>query len=178
MSIIHFDRGAIATPTSRIVEGRAARLHKPGDGLRYPEGDEYRDEIELNSIADQLARGIVVCWDHQGRPVGITTGARVDGDHVVVTMQLDDDIRDAIKTGRKELSLGYECRLDEARYQRGIQIFELAIVEVARCGASCAIRIDCAGPKTERQLADELRDRLANAWRGDGGSPCSCTGKK
>lgn len=147
------DQGGLAAPVSAtIFEGRAARTHARGDGLAYSTGPEHRDAGELERIAEQLP-GTKVYIPHprtfpasqSGAPaVGHVLSARVDGDHVVAQIAVTDPatVR-AIKSGTRELSLGYTCDLDGDRFQRNTRIDHLAIVERARCGASCSMRADC-----------------------------------
>ena len=49
-----------------------------------------------------------------------------------------------IEDGTRELSLGYRCALDQKRFQRGIVLDHLSVVQRARCGPVCALRIDAA----------------------------------
>lgn len=154
---IHQDRaGALAAPISgTIFEGRVARVHPDDDPLRYPWGNEARDAAGLQEICDQLQVTRPFCLLHpddliangaRADVVGQVIGARVDGDHVVARILVTDQrALDAIRDGMHELSLGYTSRLDAAGCQRDIRVDHLALVPRARCGASCALRADCAG---------------------------------
>lgn len=146
------DRGGLAAPvTGTLYEGRAARTHSEGDALQYSTGPEHRDASELQRIASQLA-GKPLTLHHpdglisdgaQAVVIGHIVSARVDGDHVVVSFMVRDQRGlDAIAAGTHELSLGYQCHLDENRYQRGTVIDHLAVVPRARCGSTCALRAD------------------------------------
>ncbi len=158
---IRFDRGPLQRPTRKgrtfVVEGHAARTHRPGDGLRYAHGDEYRDAAELRAIVDQLP-GIPVTLPHppgllksgaQGRIVGRIDAAWVDGDRAAVRLSITDaQAASEVEAGTKELSLGYETSIDSAGYQRDSVADHLAIVTAARCGQACSLRtderLDCA----------------------------------
>lgn len=146
------DRAGLAAPKSAtIFEGRAARTHDRSSPLKYADRDEYRDAAELRKLCARMA-GVPVTLGHGGKKVGSVTDARIDGDHLVVTMAITDAVGErAIKSGAApELSLGYNCDADAAGYQRGIDPFELSLVEKARCGPTCSTRADCAcGTKKE-----------------------------
>lgn len=151
-----FDRGAVlAPPSGSVFEGVAGRVHAPGDALWYETGEEHRDASELAGIARQLGAGVPVTWTHpRGMPaaqhgaviVGWTIGARVDGDHVVAQLRIDDQqALPLIRGGTKSLSLGYETDIivrNGLKYQTQIRIDHLAIVPDARCGSACAMRAD------------------------------------
>lgn len=138
-------------------------MHGPNDGLTYKWGVELRDASELARIAAALngtARKPVAVrhdgfLDHPiallkyGAPhkvIGAVYGARIDGDHVIANVFITDaDALRKIDAGTHELSLGYTCRTDSSGYQRDSEVDHLAIVERARCGATCALRTDAAG---------------------------------
>jgi hypothetical protein len=170
MSLRH-DRATLRAPFRKIgatvYEGVAARVHGPGDGLRYSPGRrnhlgeplpvfEYRDRDELARIVKALpgTRMIVKHPDPTkagGRltdepVVGRVVSARLDGNEAVVQFEITNPagVR-AITGGFHELSLGYGVgRLDDNAFQHGTEIDHLAIVEYARCGSACSIRTDCA----------------------------------
>lgn len=159
--------GELAAPVAaRVYEGRAARVHGPDDPLEYPDrrppqNRQYRDAAELRRINDQLQRhkpftlihppdliSVLVAkgQDDQADIVGEVIGAHIDGDHVVVRILVTDPRAwEAIDDGMHELSLGYTSRQDARGYQRQIEVDHLALVPRARCGPSCALRVDCAG---------------------------------
>jgi hypothetical protein len=150
------DRGGLAAPVSaKIFEGRVGRTHGPGDPLYYgPDDLEYRDQSEVERIAAQLP-GLKFTLLHpegmlkDGSPakiVGHVIEGRVDGNHAVARILITDDAAlAAIEDGMHELSLGYSAKLDGDRYQREITLDHLALVPRARCGASCALRVDSMG---------------------------------
>ncbi len=167
--------GDLAKPiTATVFEGRVARVHGAGDALQYADGPEYRRADELQRIVDQLP-GKPVCLDHpagliadgtEAKIIGTITSARVDGDYAVATFLItDEEALKAIKDGTRELSLGYTAVLDADRFQTGITLDHLAIVDGARCGPSCRLRADdltaksrAALPKTE--FADPSEGKL------------------
>lgn len=154
--LIRHDRAGarLAAPVDdRIFEGRVARIHKPGDALKYPWGEEHRDAAELAEVVRQLP-GTKVTLSHPSgllsdgvpaRVIGKVISARVDGDYAVATMEIADPAAvQVIKDGIQQLSLGYTCNKDSAGYQRQTRVDHLAVVPAARCGASCSLRADCA----------------------------------
>lgn len=149
---IKTDRGPLSPPiTATIYEGRVARTHAPGDALIYGTGPEHRDTDELANVVNQLT-GLKIYIGHPAKFPAAKSGAKVVG--TVESGRLDDDTAVArvsitdpgalalIQAGTHELSLGYQCKLDGDRYQRGIKLDHLAIVERARCGPTCALRTD------------------------------------
>jgi hypothetical protein len=149
---IKTDRGQLSPPiAATIYEGRVARTHAPGDALIYGTGPEHRDTDELGNVVNQLP-GLKIYIGHPAKYPAAKSGAKVVG--TVESGRLDDDtavarviITDSealalIQAGTHELSLGYQCTLDGDRYQRGIKLDHLAIVERARCGPTCALRTD------------------------------------
>lgn len=156
---VHQDRGGILAPPvdGKIYEGRVARLHPDGDALKYPWGDEKRDRAGLEQILaelqtqrpftllhpdDLIARGA------KADVVGTVIGARIDGDHVVAKILVTDARAiAAIDSGMHELSLGYLSELNPGGFQDKIRVDHLALVPMARCGATCALRADAAAPR-------------------------------
>lgn len=143
-----------------VVEGYAARVHRPGDGLKYPTGDEYRDLDEVKRIVDKLP-GLPVTLGHPNgmlrddmgaRVVGRVADAWLDGDHAAVRI---DVASYAVNDDVHELSLGYEVALDDQRYQRDTRPDHLAIVDAARCGATCALRTDARLDCASRARTDD-----------------------
>lgn len=193
--VVRIDRGPLQRPTragkALVIEGHAARVHRPGDPLRYAHGDEYRDAAELRRIVEKLP-GTPVTLPHPpglirdgavGRVVGRVDSAWVDGEHAAVRLTvLDESAARAVEAGTKELSLGYACGIRTDGHQIETEVDHLAIVEKARCGATCSLRtdarLDCSATcacaqidptnrvmesgtmadekKTDKQRADEL----------------------
>lgn len=133
---------------SMIAYGRAART---GDH-EYPWGIERRDEAELSSIVSQLNYAPILV----GHPdkllryggtmpnAGQVLRASMREDHAYVEMRLNGTGINALKSGRDELSLGYETTVVNGR-QTLTRVDHLAMIHAARCGASCEIRVDCGG---------------------------------
>lgn len=140
-----------STPEGVLLEGRAARTGEHS----YPWGVERRDAAELARIAAQLA-GVPVVLRHPASGyvaddtprAGRVISARIDDDHVVCDLLITDAavVLDVVG-GVRELSLGYEVRVDADGWQRDTKIDHLALVERARCGETCAVRIDCASSR-------------------------------
>ncbi len=164
-----------------VYEGVAARVHGPGDGLKYKWGTEYRDLAELQRMALEL-NGKPVVVLHPGnatntvekgtRVVGRVLEARVDSGELVVKFRVDDDLgNQAIKVGIQELSVGYWAHADASTdfYQRGTEVDHLAIVEFARCGAACSIRTDCSdhAPAVPCPCQSAIRMQESNPNPGD-----------
>ena len=125
-----------------IYEGWIARAHSREFPLEYPTGPEYRDVSELKAVVDQ-APGIPVTLLHPpgllrhgavGKIVGRVQEAWLDNDHVVAKILVEDpEAWAAVDEGVYELSLGYQCQLDELRFQHNLSLDHLAIVPAGRC---------------------------------------------
>lgn len=161
-SHLRSDRGSLAPPISAtIYEGRVARVHKPGDALIYSTGPEHRDVDELANIVSQLPE-LKVYLGHPSvypasasdqKVVGYVESGRMDDDTAIARIVItDQEALDAIEAGTHELSLGYQCSLSEDRYQKNVVLDHLAIVDRARCGASCAMRTDMLAPIVEENV--------------------------
>lgn len=193
---VRFDRGQLQRPwrkgSALVIEGIAARVHKPGDPLRYAHGDEYRDLAELERIVSQLP-GKPVVLPHppklikrgaKPRVVGRVDAAWLDGELAAVRLTImDGDAIAAVESGTKQLSLGYEVSLDAAGYQRDTDVDHTAIIPAARCGDACSLRtderMDCsatcgcsANAPVVAGVDDRFRDDIARARR-DGALLCS-----
>ncbi len=174
MSTARFDfAGALESPEpqadgSVIYTGRVART----GAHDYAWGVERRSDAELARIADQLA-GLPITSEHPsdgrllregGRAdvVGQILDARVEGAHVVARMRVNATGAAYVRAGQKELSLGSSVK-PVAGWQTDTRADHVALVFAGRCGASCAIRTDCAGacacgcaPSPEIQVANHL----------------------
>ena len=159
--------GALASPVqARIVEGRVARVHRRGDALKYPWGEETRDEAELARIVAQLVGKPLVLGHPDPAPenghgmvsdgakahvVGVVVSARIDGDYAVAKFMItSDDALEAIAAGIKDLSMGYICKSDEQGNQFETRVDHIAVVRRGRCrsnsnGAACEFMADSAG---------------------------------
>lgn len=103
--------------------------------------------------------------------IGFTgENVHVDGQFVVVPINITDAAGiAAVKAGRRELSLGYMVTLenkagnfDGSDYdcvQKDIQYNHLAIVDKARAGSACAIKIDGSDAvQIEKQIINPLQE--------------------
>lgn len=175
---VHQDRsGGLAAPvTGTLFEGRIARIHPNDDPLRYSWGNETRDAAGLQEILDQLRSPRPFTLLHpddlisrgaEADVIGTVVQAWLDGDHVVAKILVTDPRGlKAIQDGVHELSLGYTSKLDEQGCQREIAVDHLALVPMARCGSSCALRADCAGDctcnnRTKRYTTGTVEDQPA-----------------
>ena len=155
---VRVDRqGALAPPVdARVFEGRVARIHHPGDALKYQWGEEHRDATELAKVVGQLIGKPVTLAHPSGmvsegahaHVVGEIISARVDGEFAVARFLITDDAAlAAIESGIHELSLGYQCSTNEFGYQQNTRIDHLAIVPKGRCSRgnkTCELRADHA----------------------------------
>lgn len=153
--LARLDRGVpllAASKNAKVFEGRVARVHSDGDPLIYPQGPEFRTREELARIVAQLP-GKLITMLHPAKDevstapheqvVGRILEARLDGDYAVVKAVVEGDAAIAdVHSGIRELSLGYKCRLDAKRYQYDTNVDHLALVPAARCGDTCALRVD------------------------------------
>jgi Uncharacterized protein conserved in bacteria (DUF2213) len=146
-----------ATPDGRrIFQGRAARVHRRGDPLRYPERgvDEYRSPTELRNVRDQMI-GVPVTLGHptdllangaSAKIVGEVVGANVIDDHLVVDIAIDDaGVIAAFAHETPQLSLGYQSKVDALGNQSDTDVDHLAVLvggTKARCGPTCSVRAD------------------------------------
>lgn len=161
---------------------------------RNPDGTtrrEYRPPDEVFK-ADSLSTFALVPVTNDHPPEGVTSrnarkyavgsvgeNVRQDGDHVTAQLVVfDQGVIDAMARGKRDVSCGYECDLDETpgvtpsgeRYdaiQRNIVGNHLAIVSVGRAG-SARVRMDGAvqlGAEgaTGDLIMDELKQALADA---------------
>lgn len=182
------DRAPLAAPVAAtIYEGRVARVHVPGDALMYTTGPEHRDAGGVNEIVEQL-KGLKVYLHHptvfpsansDQKVVGYVESGRFDDDSAIARVVItDDETLAAIASGTFELSLGYACVLDENRYQRSIKLDHLAVVERARCGASCALRTDEAKEVTVKiEIPAELTSKLDEVLEAINANPATCACK-
>jgi hypothetical protein len=164
-----FDGAATRVSRDGYMVGRAKIARSgiqiySGASVGRPEMDEvrvYRPEEEVfadSAMASLAHRPITV--DHpedfvtsrNWRDLAVgNTGGRVvrDGDYVALDLALmDQDAIDAMRSGKRELSVGYSCTLeftagktkDGAEYdaiQRDIRGNHLALVDKARAGPEC-----------------------------------------
>lgn len=126
------------------------RPDKHGNIVRH---EEYRDAAELARLAGRLPGKPLIVLHPKNKKnlkrggvakiVGRIARARVDGDHVVVGVKFTHPDADrAVANGIRELSLGYDAKLDQAGFQHEIDPDHLALVPIARCGPTCELRVD------------------------------------
>lgn len=165
------DRGELARPVRRpdgavVLEGRIARTGP----LSYGTTVERRDERGLAEVA-RTAIGRPVTLSHpaglvrdgvKAHVVGRIESTRIEADHVIATMRIDDPTAIA---GAEELSIGYSAEVDGDGFQRQIVVDHVALVPVGRCGPSCRVQVDsatckcggtcvpCRGDDYQRRLA-------------------------
>ncbi|MCA9508972.1 MAG: DUF2213 domain-containing protein [Myxococcales bacterium] len=174
MEIIRFDFNGSPTSFKRTPQGFLrvkARLSKTGV-FAYHNGREYRSEEEVFR-ADSLASlkgapvtdlhpsekgfdGLLTPSNAKEHIVGITEDVERDGHYVRGSLLIfHQDAIEAIEKGeRKEISLGYKCRLEPTQgtvngetydsIQRDIIVNHVAIGPKGwgRAGPDCAIRTD------------------------------------
>ncbi len=133
-------------------------------GRGSPAGTERRDAAELRKIVSQLV-GKPVTMSHP--PGLIANGARadvvgkvvkswIDGDFAVAEFRVDEiHALSAIKSGVRELSLGYSTDADSNGFQRNTRVDHLALVHRARCGSACSIRVDCACSRHDKTTKED-----------------------
>lgn len=198
-----YDVGTLK-PAQKRADGRLiVDAHLTRSGVftyRNPDGSarrEYRPPDEV-SRADSLATFALAPVTNDHPPENVTSknarkyavgsvgsDVRMDGDHVAATIVVFDQATiDAMTSGKRDVSCGYECDLDETpgiapsgeRYdavQRNIVGNHLAIVSVGRAG-SARVRMDGAvqqldgaagagDPNPENMIMDELKKALADA---------------
>ena len=134
---------------SVIFSGRIART---GDHI-YSWGVEYRDAAELSRIVTQLA-GVPVTASHpvslissggKADQVGKVVSARIDGDHIIGRLQLNNIGASLVRAGIKQISLGY-ATIPVNGKQTNTRADHVALVMTGRCGPTCEVRADhCCG---------------------------------
>lgn len=128
--------------------------------LRSPEEVFKADSIEslkLAPVTDDHPADYLLsadnARDHMRGSVG--EDVRQDGDHVRAPIVVfDAELIAKMKSGKQQLSCGYECELDETpgvykgehydAVQRKITYNHLAIVDVGRAGPSARVRMDAS----------------------------------
>ncbi len=174
MEVLRFDFNGSSSEFKRTPQGFLrvnARLTKTGI-FNYEQGREYRSEEEVFR-ADSMAslKGAPVTDLHPSEKttdqfltpanakdhiIGITESVERDGSYLKGSLIIfHEDAIKAIESGeRKEISLGYKCRLEPTSgslngeaydvIQRDIVINHVAIGPTGwgRAGADCAIRLD------------------------------------
>lgn len=163
----------------RNADGSARREYRPPEEVFHADALEsfamvpVTDDHPAEAVTAENAKDVAIGW----------TGelVRRDGDHVAATVMLAD-ARGIAKAdaGKREVSCGYTCDLDETpgalpsgeRYdaiQRNIRGNHVALVDVGRAGPTARIRMDAAimvradAAQKEDRVMEELQRQLAAA---------------
>jgi uncharacterized protein len=170
-SVTRFDVGSLDRPkttrdgflrvSARLTRCGIFTYHRPDGGvrkeLRLPDEVFHPDSLETFS-------GLPVTLEHPeemltpdncGRYAKGHLGDAVkrDGEWLTGTMTITDTVLiRALKDGKKQVSVGYRCDLDETpgewkgehydAVQRSVVANHVAIVSNARAGADCVVRVD------------------------------------
>ena len=187
MDAVLLDSGSVNTSKDGYMTARArvarsgvqvysgASVGKPEMALVRvfrPESEVF-DDAAMRSMANRPVtinhpKEFVTSKNWDGLAKGMTGGKVVrDGDYVVVDLAVMDEAAiEAIKSGKRQLSAGYNCELeftagrtaDGSEYdaiQRGIRVNHLAVVDMARAGPECRIGDSLKPAKQEeKQMAD------------------------
>ncbi len=118
--------------------------------------------------------------------VGFTgENVRQDGRHVIAPVKINtaEGIA-AVDGGRRQLSLGYKCRVDEeagvfdgeeyTHVQRGIAYNHLALVDQARAGHEATLRLDAADAVMTVEEPGKERTTMGSKVRLDNGIEYDC----
>lgn len=167
--------------------------------LRLPEevfAPESLDSYEGKPIIVTHRAGRVTTDNVEDEIIGtMLTAASKDGDNVRVKIVIHNT--EALKTGLRELSLGYDLTLDETpgewngqpydAIQRNIRVNHLALVSAARAGEQARLNIDgkeilTGGPEMEQNNKDsvlspeELEEAIADYIAKKGAATSSTDG--
>lgn len=105
--------------------------------------------------------------------IGHIVSSRVEGNSAVVEVEISDSVgANAIQSGVRELSVGYRCTLDAARYQRNLKIDHVALVPLGRCGPQC--RLDCQGAHSDAHPSTPCGCQALRT-SATARAPCTCT---
>ncbi len=143
--------------TYRLQDGKTRReLRLPDEVFRR----DALDSFELAPLTNDHPAGLLNAKNTGKHQVGTVSNVRQDGDHVAARVQVTDvKAIEAAENGKRELSCGYDCRLDfepgvtagidgvpdGLRYdaiQRDIKGNHVALVAVGRAGDSASIHLD------------------------------------
>ena len=189
MEVLRFDFNGSYKDFKRTPHGFLrvnARLSKTGV-FAYKNGREYRsDEEVFRTDSLESLKGAPVTDFHpmennsecfltaanaKDHIIGITESVERDGDYLKGSLIIfHEDAIKAIESGaRKEISLGYKCRLDKTPgsikgqaydgIQRDIIVNHVALVPTGwgRAGADCTIRTDSKTTTTGTAMSEVIR---------------------
>lgn len=136
----------------RDSAGTERREYRPDSEVFAPESIAT---YTLAPVTDDHPADMLTADNTRAHMRGATLEARKDGKKVFGRVQvMDSELIEKIKNGKREVSCGYECDLDESpgeingeRYdaiQRNIRINHVAIVDMGRAGPDVRVRIDSA----------------------------------
>lgn len=182
MEVLRFDFNGSSGEFKRTAQGFlrvSARLTKTGVFI-YDSGREYRSDEEvfradsLESLkgapvtdlhpAEKGAEGFLTPANVKQHIIGVTESVEREGPYLKGSLIIfHEDAIKAIESGeRKEISLGYKCRLEPTpgavngetydAIQRDIIVNHVAIGPKGwgRAGADCAIRTDSTSPEGQK----------------------------
>lgn len=183
-----FDLGTLSKPRERedgfyIVDGYASRIgvydYLGADGKMLKELRLEEDVFEGESLDTFV--GATFTDDHPAdfvTPVtiddvncGTVLSAKRDGDYVATTMVITDAETIAkLKSGKRELSVGYTVEHDETpgehptygrydRIQRKIRVNHLALVDEGRAGPRAAVRMDAKYRDARYQVSNRYPEK-------------------
>lgn len=157
--------------------------------LRPPEEVFKADSLasaKMRPITDNHPSEFVNPENAKDLAVGFTgETVRRDGRHVVATVKINTAQGiTAVESGRRQLSLGYKCRVDEeagafegeeyTHVQRGIVYNHLALVQRARAGNAASLRLDAADAVMEVEEPGKERNKMGSKVRLDNGIEYDC----
>lgn len=174
MNICRFDKGSFKGKAHTTEEGyihadavvtrTGVFTYQNPDGtlryeLRHP--DDVLEKASLDSMkmipitVDHPQEKLVTSENAKRLSVGQTgESIQPDGEHIMASLRITaQDGVDAVKLGKKELSLGYTLDLERedgvyngqqyTHRQRNIRYNHLAIVDRARAGGAASLNLDC-----------------------------------
>ncbi len=135
------------------ADGSIRREYRPDSEVFSPESLASYEDVPFTV---EHPKGLLTPESHAAS-VGHVRSPRRDGAHLSATIVVNDARgQRAIDAGMREVSCGYECRLDETpgvspegipydAVQRDIRANHVSLVRRGRAGASVRLRLDSAG---------------------------------
>lgn len=134
------------------TDGSVRREYRPPEEVFHADALASLDRAPLTN--NHPNEGFVSAKNRKRVSVGTTGGARVDGDKVAGSLQIEDEdaVRD-VERGKQEISCGYTADLDDKsgvspngeKYdciQRNIRYNHVALVDRGRAGPDVRVRMD------------------------------------